>query len=649
MEWGIEEADVYLRAAATAQAGVWAVLPTLDFKSWWSPEVYEIFGRSPELGPLGAGEVFSVYHPDDARLIEQGWAVLASSDTPVRIRFRIFRPDGQMRHLMCKCRRAPPLATGERLVFGLVLDVTDLIDDAALVESERKFRFVAENTRDLILRLSPDDRVEFASKASLSMLGYAPEDLSTRCFGDLIHPEDREKRHALMAAAAATGRQARAEPCDFRVRRADGETLWLEGAARPVFDGDGRLMGHVDVVRDVTARKRLEAEVAEARLAAEQAARAKSEFLANMSHELRTPLTSIIGFGRALSRAGDLPEAAQGWADLIRTSAESLLLVVNDILDFSKLEAGGAVLESEPFDPAEAVENVAALMRDQALAKGVEVIVEAEAGPRLLGDVGRLRQILVNLVGNAVKFTPEGEVRVRLHCSAAAEPGRRLCVIEVEDTGIGIPADLREHIFGRFTQVDGSISRRFGGTGLGLSICDRLVRLMGGRIEVESGNGGSCFRVAVELPVADSETCDEPDPGPPAGPLGRLRLLAAEDHPAIRALLKLLLQDLDLDLVCDGVEAVEAAAVKPYDLILLDMQMPRMDGPTACRAIRALPGDAGRTPCLALTANVLPEQVEACRAAGMQGHIAKPIQVDALFAAIARHARAPCEAEAEAA
>ena len=345
MIWGMDEEDVYVRAAATAQVGVWTVLPTRDFKSWWSPQVYEIFGRSPDLGPPGQGEVFSAYHPDDARLIEQGWATLATTDEPVRNRFRIFRADGQMRHLMSKARRAAPNAAGERWVFGLVLDVTDLIEDHELIESERQLRFVAENTRDLILRLSPDGRVEFASRASFSVLGYRPDDLVGQSFANLLNPEDRDRRQLLIAAAAAAGRGARREPCEFRTRRADGQTIWLEGAPRPVFDGDERLVGIVDVVRDVTARKRLEAEVAEARQAAEQAARAKSEFLANMSHELRTPLTSIIGFGRTLARSGDLSAGAQGWADLIRTSAESLLTIVNDILDFSKLDAGETVLE----------------------------------------------------------------------------------------------------------------------------------------------------------------------------------------------------------------------------------------------------------------------------------------------------------------
>ncbi len=313
--------------------------------------------------------------------------------------------------------------------------------------------------------------------------------------------------------------------------------------------------------------------------------------------------------------------------------------MVNDILDFSKLEAGALTLDPEPFSVAALGEGATALLREQAERKGLVLTCEIADDVRLVGDVTRLRQVLLNLLSNAVKFTAQGEVRLLL--SMEDDAGETTLRAVVSDTGVGLDPAHIEQMFDRFTQADGSVSRRFGGTGLGLAISRRLLDIMGGEIGASSdGVSGSTFWFKVPLDLAEAELVTTDEASDSA--LERsLRILLAEDNPANRTLIAALLSsfDVSLDMVEDGEQAVRAAAQAPYDLILMDMQMPVMDGPSAARAIRASAGPERDTPIVALTANVLPEQMEQCRAAGMQGHVAKPIDPRALMTALTEHAR----------
>ena len=371
-----------------------------------------------------------------------------------------------------------------------------------------------------------------------------------------------------------------------------------------------------------------------ARRRSEAANRAKSEFLANMSHEIRTPLNGVVAMADALSRRS-LDTAEHEMVEIIRSSGVTLERLLSDILDSAKIEAGQVAVEAAPFALPHAVRDVAALWSSKVEGGPVALIVDLD--PTLermvVGDVVRVRQILANLVSNALKFTSAGAVTLNV------EPvGDDRVRFTVTDTGVGFDAAQKARIFTRFQQADGSITRRFGGTGLGLAISRDLAELMGGELDCESTPGeGSRFWFELPLPpaaIVDVIADDEIE----ASPEG-LRILLADDHPANRKVIEVLLAPTGATLVSveNGRQAVDAYADGGFDLILMDMQMPVMDGLTATTAIRALEAERGaaRTPLLMLTANAMPEHVEAGRLAGADGHLAKPVTTQSLFAAIA--------------
>jgi PAS domain S-box-containing protein len=638
--------DVALAGLKGAGVGWWRVLDPRT--TWWSPGMFDIFGLDPSGGVPTPDQIFRIYHQDDSNIVARAWRRMFESDEAVRIRYRIIRPTGEVRHIVNWGQRQPPDAEGRRWIYGMVFDVTDEVDDQALFESERAFRFVAEHTSDMVIRHRMDKGITFASPASRAVLGYSPTEIVGMTPAEIVVEEDVVRIRALLEERIRRGELISPTGYEYRARKKNGEVVWLEANPRLVLNGAGELTEIVDVVRDISARKDAQLALVQARQDAEAASRAKSEFLANMSHELRTPLTSILGFSRLIGRDGGLSETDRTHLDLIRSAGETLLAVVNDILDFSKLEAGALSLSDEPFSVADLGRGVTALLGGQADDKGLSLTCEAPDGVWLKGDAARLRQVLLNLVSNAVKFTESGGVAVTLKIEPDGQ--RSWLSVDVRDTGVGLDPAQIDQMFDRFTQADGSVSRRYGGTGLGLAISRRLIEMMGGEIGATSdGRTGSTFWFRVPLGVASGPAGVTPLEDQLA-PDRRLRVLLAEDNAANRALIAALTAplDLQLDLVENGQEAVEAVRDGVYDLVLMDMQMPVMDGPSAARAIRALASPAARTPIVALTANVLPEQIEQCRAAGMQGHVAKPIDPRALFAAIAEHAR-PAQEKAAAA
>lgn len=460
-----------------------------------------------------------------------------------------------------------------------------------------------------------------------------------------VHPDDRRGFVDWWKAALADIRDTDHE---YRIVRPDGSTRTIH--VRNLFERDaaGTPTAVLGAIMDVTERRSIEADLrmsreqTEAALRqAEDASRAKSDFLASMSHELRTPLNAVIGFTGLMIDSGNLrTQETMRHARIVQDAGRTLLSIVNDVLDVSKLEAGGLELDPRPFDLRQMIERTADFLRQEAAAKGLDFRVElgADLPQTVAGDDVRLRQILLNLLSNAVKFTAEGAVTMAaLHLGPESDRIR----FEVRDTGVGIPEDKLDRLFVRFSQVDGSTARRFGGTGLGLSICKDLVELMGGAITVSTRPGmGSVFAFEVDLPPATEVSKDAAGGLPTMPHAENLSILLAEDVRTNRDLAVALLRSWghSVDVVGDGAAVVTAVGSHDYDLVLMDVQMPLMDGLEATRRIRAMGGGRSRVPIVAMTANVMRGDVAAVTVAGMNGHVGKPFSPEELRAAVDRYA-----------
>jgi len=580
-------------------------------------------------------------HPEDLPAVLDILDCAIERGEPAAFEHRLRTEAGGWMHVRAHLW-AEPLQDGRHLVHGISQDVTALAQarDAAVGNDERSRRLIAEAPYALAV-FDQDLRYQMASPRWVRLfhledrpfIGYSLAGLGHVPYAGIIAAQQR-------ALAGETIRVAEDTVVDTL-----GHSYALRWEMHPWRNGSDRIEGVVMYVDDISA-------IVEARRAAEAHARAlgraleevqaateaKSRFLANISHEIRTPMNGVLGVLHLLKSQG-LCSGGVALIDEALACGGMLQALLDDVVDFSKIEAGRLELNPETLDPAEVVRGVVNLLTPQAAAKGLAMTVDA---PGALGlaraDPARLRQCLFNLVGNAVKFTQRGSVTVR--AAWRGEGGARRLRFEVQDTGIGIPEDAQGRLFERFQQADSSTTRRFGGSGLGLAITRKLAQMMGGDVGLSSVEGvGSTFWLEIAAQAAEAE---QPNAAAEPASLDDVSILLVEDNATNRMIASRILEGLGATVRSaeDGERGVEAARGERFDLILMDIQMPGIDGLEATRQIRALPGDSARTPIIALTANVMSHQRESYRAAGVDGVVGKPISPAALVAEIARVAGA---------
>ena len=613
----------------------------------WSDEIWTILDLDPAEHQPRYDLLLARRHPDDHKQVRDDYeAALAASADVFDTSYRLLLPGDRVRHILL--RGHIHWQAGQAVsAFSVLVDVTDLkaAEDAAR-ESDRRYRLMAHNVTDVIVTSDLQGLITFVSPAIETLAGYDVEGLIGQKASGFAHADDQS---AMEAAFYALMRGEPARRVRWRGKHQTEERwLWLESSPALLRDAAGQPTGYLDVVRDVTAQKEQEDALAQARHEAEIAMRSKADFLANMSHELRTPLNSIIGFSRLLTESSDLQNEDRRRIGLVHNAGQALHAVIDNVLDFSKLEAEALELHRAPFDLTAFVGQTVAMLEPQAAAKDItlQALLPTSAPSTVVGDLGRLRQVLLNLLSNAVKFTSKGGVVTRLTCDPAGSDAVRIRV-EVSDTGAGIAANKIDSLFNRFAQAETSIAANYGGTGLGLVISKQLIELMDGQIGVTSTLGtGSTFWFELCLPIAEAAAFSATviDKGPA---FAGARVLVVDDVELNRELMMALLSNegCSVMLASDGAAAVEAVASQPFDLVLMDCQMPVMDGFMATRQIRAAGRPWSTLPIIALTASATPEHLARCTAAGMDGHLTKPFNPSALEAVLRRYAPSADNAE----
>ena len=530
---------------------------------------------------------------------------------------------------------------------GVVTDITDRKQaEIALQTSEERMQVATRAGVIGIWEWDVANNILIWDESMYRLYGIRSKDVDGAydAWTNLIHPDDKDRVESEILAALEGDQEFASE---FRIVWPDGSLRYIKAASQTNFDGQERPQRITGISYDLTDQKLAEEALKVAKNDAENANRAKSEFVSNMSHEIRTPMNAIIGLAD-LALEKDLSPKLHDYLSKIHTSARSLLYIINDILDFSKLESGRLELDAKTFNLEEILENVSGMFIEKTGKKGVEFIIYIAPNVPLLliGDALRLSQVMSNLVGNAVKFTDSGEINIKVN-QIIAEPGHTTLQFSIHDTGIGISSEQLTHLFKPFTQADRSITRRFGGTGLGLTICKRLVEMMDGTIVVESEPGkGSTFSFTLRLPVSEQNhperhtfeyaTSYRHDTYQIVAGIRGARILLVEDNAINQHLAREVLEraGFSVEIANNGQQALDILLYDSFDAVLMDLHMPVMDGITAARAIRKNP-KLTDMPIIAMTAAAMVQDREACLAAGMNDHVAKPVRPRDLMTVLA--------------
>ncbi len=552
------------------------------------------------------------------------------------------------------------VGAGKRMNKNLYENVSLLLhsqeQSQKILESEQRFRDVSEAAGEYIWEMNESAVYTFITDRVKDIKGFSADELLGQSMLDYVHKDDVEKVKQALANSALNS-------TPFSIEHRDtveaGEDVWEHVNGIPLFDEDGDLKGYRGAGLSITDRKRYEREILDAQIKAEAASKAKSEFLANMSHEIRTPMNGVLGMTQLLAET-DLTEKQEHYVNVLNQSGRLLMTVLNDILDYSKIEAGKLVLEQRAFSAEQAVNDVYELLKNNAYEKGILLSVNYDpiCPEFLVGDAIRFRQILLNLMNNAIKFTEQGRVGVSVVCEKKNDRYVTLKV-RVEDTGIGISEEAQKKLFVSFNQVDSSGTRKFGGTGLGLAISRRLVELMGGDIGVESVEGkGSVFWFNILLDIADvsientvspeiqkqtdglehdvnktPDVYEVPSNDDSNIHLSGKKILLVEDNIANQLVATGMMSELGLDVVVanNGIQALEQMASNTFDMVFMDCQMPEMDGYEATRIIREQE-PYKNIPIVALTANVMASDRDKCIESGMDDFMGKPFKLSRIVA-----------------
>lgn len=578
-------------------------------------------------------------HPDDLETTVARFATRVAGDAPGGYENRYVCKDGSYRWILWN---STPLQDGLRYTTGR--DMTSRREaEGAVRESEERFRLLAENSTDVITRVSTDSIMRYVSPASQELYGYDPEEMVGHSAWDYINPEDHPAlRQASSAVRLPSGH---VHTVEYRARRRDGSSVWVESKVRTLWDpATGEPLGFHNTTRDISDRKHTEVELQRARQGAERANSAKSEFLSRMSHELRTPLNAILGFGQLLERA-PLDERPHRHAEHVVKGGRHLLTLIDEVLEISRIESGNISISVEPLRLTRAAEDTVELIRPIADQRGIaiEADLSAVTDVYVMADPQRLKQVLLNLLSNAVKYNrPGGSIRV-----SAAENGETI-VLDVSDTGPGIAAEDLPRVFTPFDRL-GAEASDIEGTGLGLALSRGLAEAMGGSLDATSELGtGSTF----ELRLVRSEP-QTPAPDRPASDSGKLRVpacrvLYVEDNVSNLRLVEEILADDDVEIIaaCTGRIALDIAPGARADVILLDINLPDMTGGEVLRGLRAHPQTA-TTPVIVLTADATPATRGRMLELGASAHLTKPIDIDLLRATLADTTSVPISRPAD--